>query len=289
MTRSVRAEGPAVREWFAQRSLDWTPMSEGPAILIVDEAEMSAIVIRRLWHTAARISPAPAPARNTGATLVLEAEGRVDYSFRDGRDVPADTADALVYPNASFAGFVSQQPSARIEVVATHRLLDEPSVLPGADDGPAWRALASTINAILNTERSTTPSTRAALGHAIEGLCAALIADRAGAGPDPALFRSAEGTFAAAMQLVNERADDPGFTVEQLADALGVSRQYLARVFSRRGSTPRDALRARRLELADGFTAVGMPTAEVVRRSGFPSQRALSHARRERDAQRFEL
>ncbi|WP_187288821.1 helix-turn-helix domain-containing protein [Microbacterium sp. B19] len=288
MTRSVRAEGPAAREWFAQRSLEWTPMSEGPAILIVDEAEMSAIVIRRLWHTAARIAPAPALARNTGATLVLEAEGRVDYFFRDGRDVPADTAGALVFPNASFAGLVSQQPSARIEVVATHRLLDGPSVLPGADDGPAWRALASTINAILNTDRATTPSTRAALGHAIESLCAALIADRAGAGPDPA-FRSAEGTFAAAMQLVDEQADDPEFTVEQLADALGVSRQYLARVFSRRGSTPRNALRTRRLELAEAFTAVGIPTAEVVRRSGFPSQRALSHARRERDAQRFEL
>lgn len=282
MTRSLRVEGPAVREWFAQRFLDCVPASEGPTILIVDEAEMSAIVIRRLWHTAARFAPTTL-ARNTGATLVLEAEGRADFLFREGRDVAADTADALVYPHASFAGFVSRQPSARIEVVATHRLLDEPSVLPGADDSPAWRALASTVNSILNGDHRLSVAAESALGHAIESLCAALIAGREGADAGASGFRSAQATFAAATRLLTERAADPDFTVEDLADALQVSRQYLARVFARHGRTPSSALRARRLELADALTATGLTVTEVAHRSGFRSARALSHARRDRD------
>ncbi|MEV8240113.1 hypothetical protein AB0O90_07755 [Microbacterium testaceum] len=55
MTRNMRAEGAAVLKWFAQRALVATPVSQGPAVLIVDESEVAGVVVRRLWHTALTI------------------------------------------------------------------------------------------------------------------------------------------------------------------------------------------------------------------------------------------
>ncbi|CAH0245701.1 helix-turn-helix domain-containing protein [Microbacterium sp. Bi128] len=280
MTRNLRAEGPAVVEWFAQRSLVATPVAGSPTVLIVDEAEVAAVVIRRLWHTALVIEPAPRVAH--GSTLVLQAEGAIDVELPGGGR-PLAAGDALVYPDAVFVRATAGQPTARIEIVTAHRLLDEPAALPGADDSPAWRALASTVNAILNGDHRLGVAAESALGHAIESLCAALIAGRAGADAAASGFRSAQATFAAATRLLTERAQDPGFTVEDLAVALQVSRQYLARIFARQGRTPSAALRARRLELADGLAATGLPTPEIARRSGFPSARALLRAKRERD------
>ncbi|MBT9606918.1 AraC family transcriptional regulator [Microbacterium sp.] len=280
MARSLRAEGSAVAEWFAQRSLVVTPPAQGPTILIVDEAEVAALTIRRLWHTALTIEPIPG--RGDGSTLVLQAEGSAALRLTD-TGVDLDAGDAFVYPEATLSRADTSHPTARIEIVSAHRLLDEPASLPGADDSPAWRALASTVNSILNGDHRLSVAAESALGHAIESLCAALIAGRAGADADAAGFRSAQATFAAATRLLTERADDPDFTVEELARALDVSRQYLARVFARQGRTPSSALRARRLELADALGATGLPVAEIAQRSGFPSARALARARRDRD------
>jgi AraC-like DNA-binding protein len=282
MTRTLRTEGSAVVEWFAQRSFVATPVGPGPSALVVDEVEVAGVAVRRLWHTPLTIESTPG-ARN-GSTLVLQAEGTVALSFVGGHMSDLDAGDALVYPQAVLSRVTATQPSARIEIVSPHRLLDEPTPLPGADDGPAWRALASTVNAILNGDHRVSIAVESALGHAIESLCAALVAGRAGTDAEGSGMRSAQATFAAATRLLIERAEEPHFTVEELADALRVSRQYLSRVFARRGSTPSAALRARRLELADALVGSGFPIAEIARRSGFASARALSRARRERDS-----
>lgn len=280
MARSLRAEGSAVVEWFVQRSLVVTPPAQGPTILIVDEAEVAALTIRRVWHTALTIEPIPG--RDDGSTLVLQAEGSAALRLTDA-GVDLEAGDAFVYPEATLSRADTSHPTARIEIVAAHRLLDDPASLPGADDSPAWRALASTVNAILNGDHRLSIAAESALGHAIESLCAALIAGRPGADADASGFRSAQATFAAATRLLTERAGDPDFTVEDLARALDVSRQYLARVFARHGRTPSSALRARRLELADALAATGLPVAEIAQRSGFSSARALARTRRDRD------
>lgn len=280
MARSLRAEGSAVTAWFADRSLAALPSTDGPTILIVDEAEVAALIIRRLWHTALTIEPVPA-ARG-GSTLVLQAEGAAAFRMTE-TTAELQAGDALVYPAAALSRTATSHPTARIEVLSAHSLLDHPAPLPGADDSPAWRALASTVNAILNGDHRLGVAAESALGYAIESLCAALIAGRPGADADASGFRSAQATFAAATRVLTQRAADPEFTVEELARTLDVSRQYLARVFARHGSTPSSALRSRRLELADALVATGLSSTEIARRSGFPSARALSHARRDRD------
>lgn len=280
MARSLRVEGPAVTDWFADRSLVAAPSTEGPTILIVDEAEVAALTVRRLWHTALAIEPMP-EARG-GSTLVLQAEGSAVFRLTVAT-ATLDAGSALVYPAAALSSADTSHPTARIEILCANSLLDHPAPLPGADDSPAWRALASTVNAILNGDHRLGVAAESALGHAIESLCAALIAGRPGADADASGFRSAQATFAAATRLLTDRAADADFTVEELARTLDVSRQYLARVFARQGRTPSSALRARRLELADAFAAAGLSSIEIARRSGFPSTRALSHARRDRD------
>lgn len=280
IARSLRVEGPAVTDWFADRSLVAAPCVEGPTILIVDEAEVAALTVRRLWHTALTIEPTPEV--RGGSTLVLQAEGSAVFRLA-AATTTVEAGSALVYPAAALSCANTSHPTARIEILSANSLLDHPAPLPGADDSPAWRALASTVNAILNGDHRLGVAAESALGHAVESLCAALIAGRPGADADASGFRSARATFATATRILTERASDPEFTVEELARTLGVSRQYLARVFARQGRTPSSALRARRLELADAFTATGLSSAEIARRSGFSSVRALSHARRDRD------
>ncbi|MFG6278743.1 helix-turn-helix domain-containing protein [Microbacterium sp. 5K110] len=280
MARSLRVEGSAVIDWFAERSLAAAPDPRVPTILIADEAEVAALTIRRVWHTGATIQPLDES--GPGSILVLQAEGSTTLRMTD-TNAELEAGDALLYPHAALSSATTSHPTARIEILSVHSLLGHPAPLPGADDSPAWRALASTVNAILNGDHRLGVAAESALGHAIESLCAALIAGRPGADADASGFRSAQATFAAATRVLTERAADPDFTVEELARTLDVSRQYLARVFARHGSTPRSALRARRLELADALAATGLSSTEIARRSGFPSARALSHARRDRD------
>lgn len=280
MARSLRAEGAAVIDWFAERSLAAIPDPQVPTILIADEAEVATLTIRRVWHTGLAIEPRDEP--SAGSFLVLQAEGSAAFRMT-GTNAELHAGDALVYPHAALSRATTSHPTARIEILSAHSLLDHPAPLPGADHSPAWRALASTVNAILNGDHRLGVAAESALGHAIESLCAALIAGRPGADADASGFRSAQATFAAATRLLTERAGDPDFTVEELARTLDVSRQYLARVFARHGSTPSSALRARRLELADALAGTGLRSVEIARRSGFPSARALSHARRDRD------
>ena len=141
----MRAEGAAVVEWFAQRSLVATPVSQGPSVLIVDESEVAGVVVRRLWHTALTIEPAPSP--RTGSTLVLQAEGSVGVGLV-GSAADLGAGDALVYPDADLVGLRVARPTARIEVASTHRLFEEPARLPGADDGPWWRGVGTNVNTV---------------------------------------------------------------------------------------------------------------------------------------------
>ncbi|KZE40490.1 helix-turn-helix domain-containing protein [Microbacterium sp. T32] len=289
MTQTLRAEGPAVHEWFGQRGLRSARVTDGPMILIVDEIDLSPLIVRRLWHTPLLLTPSAATAAGEGATLALQAEGPAHLVFGDGRIVDTDAGAALGYPHSRWVSSSSEAPTARIEIVSRHLPLADPTLLPGADDGPVWRALASTVNAILNSDPPVTPRTRAPLQRAIESLCVALIADRPDGSRRAEAPRSAHATYDTALALIDENAASPDFTVDELARQLRVSRQYLARVFARRGSTPRNALRARRLDLADALLATGVTLSDAVDGSGFASARALSRARRERDGQLIEF
>ena len=140
MARSLRAEGAAVLDWFAERSLSATPDPRVPTILIADEAEVAALTVRRVWHTGLAIEPSDEPSDRS--SLVLQAEGSARFRMT-GTNAELDAGDALVYPHSALSSATTSHPTARIEILTAHSLLDHPAPLPGADDSPAWRALAS--------------------------------------------------------------------------------------------------------------------------------------------------
>lgn len=279
----LRAEGDELRRLFAERGLRAEPVASATPVapvLFLDQIDLAGVTLRRVWHTPLSLSPADADRPRTGFTLVLQAEGATRWSWRDGQtSTTTGAGGALVYPAPEFAGAVCEAASGRIEIESRHLPVRAVTPLPGADDGPAWKALASTVNAVFNNERALHPETRGPLRDAIERLCVALIAGREREG-DEAASASSDTTYASAMAVIHERATHPDFSVEELATVVGISRQYLARVFARRATTPRDALRARRWEVAQGLLAAGASLSEAAARSGFPSARALAHARR---------
>ncbi|RWR21210.1 hypothetical protein D8Y23_04300, partial [Microbacterium enclense] len=133
MARSLRAEGAAVIDWFAERSLAATPDPRVPTILIADEAEVAALTIRRVWHTGLAIEPRDE--LSAGSFLVLQAEGSAAFRMT-GTNTELEAGDALAYPPADLSRAKTSHPTARIEILSANSLLDHPAPLPGADDSP---------------------------------------------------------------------------------------------------------------------------------------------------------
>ncbi len=149
----------------------------------------------------------------------------------------------------------------------------------------AWKALAHTVNVLLNDESPIAPSVAHALGSAVESLTHAMERE----GVDTPTREQRGGTlYARAMALIDATASQPTTTVGTIADRLGVSRAHLARVFrdhcasSGTMDTPRSVILARRLAMAEHALSLDphRDLSTVAAESGFPSARALRSARR---------
>ncbi len=279
----LRAEGEGVLEWFETRGWKARPLSAMTPTLFVDEAVILDVRVRRVWHTPLAVVPAPRRGDTPRDTVVLQAEGTTRWSWTDAvMPIVAGENDALAYPGRSRPEVVADTPGGRLEIETAALPLSEPTRLLGAEDGPLWRVLASTVNALFNNDPARVPSTsQVPLRNAVEQLCVALAASVA---PVESVTGAGHATWSAAMQVILEEAARPEFSVDELAERVHVSRQYLARVFARRGTTPREAIVARREQLADALLAVGASPIDAAVRAGFGSARALSSARRRRAA-----
>lgn len=73
---------------------------------------------------------------------------------------------------------------------------------------------------------------------------------------------------------------DPDFTVEALADALNISTRQLQRHYAQLGTTPSEALKALRIEIATGLMErqPSLPRKQIAARAGFRSVAALRRA-----------
>lgn len=276
-----RAEGDELRRWFADRGLIAEPIAASTPVLFFDEIELPPVTLRRVRHTPLALSPSSSPEGDRWSTVVLQTEGVTDWGWADDERTETTRAgDALVHPASTLRVATSVVASARIEITAPHLPIDGETRLPTADDGPSWSALAAATEAILGDVARVPPSAREQLGAGIEKLCVALIAARA-RDESGASSGGSHELFAAAMAVIRDEAVRADFSVQHLAASLGVSRQYLARVFARHGCSPRDAVRRRRWEVADALLAAGFARDEVVARSGFASARSLARVRRE--------
>jgi AraC-like DNA-binding protein len=183
-------------------------------------------------------------------------------------------------------------PSARIEIEAPAddalAALDTSSSPAATWTGPRqeWphAALISLVNIVLNIDPTTPLIDPSRLAVALRACLDTFVAhsDAPAVIVTPSKVRSLVDRAREAME---RRAPDPDFTVEKLASELGVTREYLWRVFTAELSiSPRDALRAHRRQAAVDFLEDTRESGDRVdmnalaRRTGFGSHHALRRA-----------
>ncbi|WP_181110194.1 MULTISPECIES: AraC family transcriptional regulator [unclassified Rathayibacter] len=258
------------------RRLGWIPRRPLPHGAVVDAITSPRLSLSRAWLQSGEFEILPHPGR-LRVLFSADGIGRVRIGDVDHR-LPPGSALMTRASTVQYAAAVS--PWARFEWQL------RPSVLQGSGFSsimdtvldlpePYWRALTGAANTVLNFD--VEPSDAAfehfeiASEHLIASAFSALL---------PALDRedrSAAGVLAAGTRLIERHYRDRSFTVETLAETLGVSVSHLHRAFSSAGTTPRQqierwrAFEAQRL-LDELGSRSGADLDRVAQSAGFSSR-----------------
>ncbi|MFZ8758260.1 hypothetical protein ACO03V_12660 [Microbacterium sp. HMH0099] len=281
-----RLDQGRVNEWLAARGW-WgaKPSSVEQRALVADEIAAPRYTLRRLWHTAAtleyRNEPGPDAADRLRVIFLVDGEAKLSV---DGLDHRLRSDDVAVIPDGHQLGLVTESPTARIE--ADFPCPPVLSLRPFTLFSSGTRAASvasevflSTVNATLNSDGTLSPPFLQTLQKVLEDAVELLFveADR------PPLQRDARRLYMDALAYIETWGHGTDMTVESLVEAMGVSRQYLSRVFARRGTSPGLEIRRHRLRLSDRLRATGLVTAEeAALTSGFGSVRAMQRAQKDR-------
>ncbi|WP_139344456.1 hypothetical protein [Rathayibacter sp. VKM Ac-2630] len=260
----------------------------------VDERYVSGHLLTRTWHGAAT-GVVTAPPGSALFVLQLDAE----ITISPPEKTAGSDGSVVISAGSSFALAPGQRarmdvrrPSARIEIEApatgTLSALD-PSSFPAARWSNArqeWphAALISLVNIVLNTDPALPLVDTSRLAVTIHSCLEGFVA-HSDAPVAVVTQTGAQSLVRRAREALERRAPDPDFTVEKLASELGVTREYLWRVFTAELSiSPRDALRAHRRQAAVDFLEDTRESGDRVdmnalaRRTGFGSHHALRRA-----------
>lgn len=277
--RRVHVTGPAMNQWFREQG--WIAEAGRDAVqhAFVDEMSLSGIAVRRIWHTPVAMTRAmDADVSIQRVWLQVQASCRI----RDARSVVSvlGEREALVWTGKGLASLESTHPVARIEVeVDPAGSAREEALLHLKTDETAlhtvWTCLAGTVNVLLNADIPLDDRSSRFLAQAVTALADAI-------SRPPASGDGAAGAdiVRAARQLLAANAMDATYTVGRAAEEIGVSRSHLTRLLSAAGESPREVLRAVRVEAARRAFALD-PHADphvVAENSGFRSVRALRGA-----------
>ncbi len=279
--------GSAAQRWFASRGWWAHPLAGSePFRVFADEVSIASFVVRRVWHTAAVLTPTtPTSARDLQPAVLLQVEGSVTVDTASSTPVTLSPGGAVLLPPGIVPAFQSPQSSARIEVRARPRLpaaRGTRRILTAGAPTTSWRLLANTVNAFLNCDVDTEADSFTAIQSAIEYLATALaveIALNAQDTDDPPLMNSFARLRSRSDRIIYRNADSASFTVARLAAELGVSRSYLARAYAEADTTPSERIRTVRLELLGG-TPPDVRDETHATLVGFSSLRALKRAAR---------
>ncbi|KTR96332.1 hypothetical protein NS220_02605 [Microbacterium testaceum] len=279
--------GAAAQRWFTTRGWHAEPLAgSDPLRVFADEVSVDSFMVRRVWHTAAVLTPiAPRLAAEPQPGILLQVEGdlTVDSFVSDPVRLSAG-GSARIGPGI-LPAYRAPQSTARIEVRSRSRLAtarEVQGVLAVDTLTSSWRLLANTVNALLNGEVDTDADSFTAVQSAIEYLASAVASEIAPVVP-PAERDTTTTAFTRlrlrSEHVIHRHANSPEFTVAVLADKLGVSRSYLARAYVGTDTTPSERIRAVRLELAAGASADVSGETRATR-AGFSSSRAFKRAER---------
>jgi AraC-like DNA-binding protein len=280
------------RTWTAAerrlRRLGWIPRRPLPHGAVVDAITSPRLSLSRAWMPSGEFDVLPRPGR-LRVLFSADGIGRLSVGGVDHR-LPPGSALVTRASNTQYAAAVS--PWARFEwqfrpsVLRASEfasIMDTVLVLPE----PYWRALTGAANTVLNVD--VEPSGAAfehfeiASEHLIASAVSALL---------PSLDqqdRSPAAVFANGTRLIERHFRDRSFSVESLAEALGVSVSHLHRAFSTAGTTPRQQIeRWRAFEaqrLLDGLhSPSGADLDRVAQSAGFSSRIHMQRTFRRIDA-----
>jgi AraC-like DNA-binding protein len=290
LRRGVSLRGAAAIGWLEARGSSVTDRAD--VSLVTDELTGDGFRLARLWHTAAAVEMTGSAGSTRvvvpveGRTFVVAEGGRVRSELAPGAVlVLAEGAVEVTTPDPSIARFEIALESGMIpgplrELIGAHAVLAEVPV--------SFRvALVSAANAVLNTELDLRSQGLPALRLAFSHLAVAIVsAGLEGAGRER-FSRRELALQRRAMEVIAERARDPEFTIERLAQELSISERYVHRVFSAAGSSPALEIRAARAAVArsysEGAVGRGLTAEERARLAGFANATAMRRALRRTD------
>ncbi|QHC68253.1 hypothetical protein GSU68_17865 [Rathayibacter sp. VKM Ac-2759] len=270
--RGLSLQGPPVVDWFAGRSASITSPSR--LQLFADEIAADGFRLGRVWTSAARIDVDAHPLLTR---LLFQVDGDTGLLL-GGRPGTFSAGDVAVIPPGTPFTLRSEEGTARYEIEVRLSGVPDP-VLAAIGEGLVLRTpdsvlrtvFLSTATEALNSDVQVTDpgfaSFRIAMAHLAIGF---LIGELDG---EPRSRLS--DLRRRADEIIADRAADPDFGVAALALELGVSRDYLFRIYRATGTTPGNELRAVRVALAASHPGA---QAEVARLAGFRNVKALRRA-----------
>lgn len=283
-------DADAIR-WLAERGWSVTASRSAALRLYVDELSTPRITIRRIWHTPMTLE-FTGESDDTGpsAGLVLQVEGDAQLSIGQQATHVLRPYSTAVFSTSADMRLISHKPTARVEVLARQlhpRWLDEDPgrIVDREGAGPSWSVFTSLTNAVMNAAVDPSRTSFPMIEDALESAAFALLADAQVAVPAAGIGGRLDELYEEACRVIRQRAGDVNFTVQHLADHLGVSRRYLSKSFAARGERPNWRLRDERVSLAlrmlnHSPTTRTPDSDKVAALAGFPSSRAMREALR---------
>ncbi|SMH29915.1 hypothetical protein SAMN06295885_0363 [Rathayibacter oskolensis] len=289
-TRGVALSGRDARAWLADRGWDPVPGDARPLRLFADEVRLGSYRVARVWHTPFRIRNVrgrPDPER-PGIELVTVVDGSLAVGGADGESSVAKGSSILL-PLDSAVEISSTEPTGRVEFSLPLRDPLGSSALPSAatvlDPSDFSRILVVLASSILASPLTPAANGYPQLMNAVEDAALAFLRSTAAAERTGYVSSAEAALFSRAVDIIDEEAGDPSFTVAVLARRLRVSAQRVGQVFAAQGSTAQAHVRAVRVARATRLLEERRVTSadereSIARAAGFRTARTMAASMR---------
>lgn len=292
-SRGVALSGDEASAWLADRG--WSVMwADGPLRLFADEVRVRELRMARVWHTplrAARSASGGSEGEPPRSELFSVVDGNLAMTWTEDR-VTIPKSRSVLVPTRSGVELESTESTGRVEFSLPHRapsaffaLPSVGTVLESSDFSRILVALASSVLASPLTPRE---NGYPQLMNAVEDAALAFLRNAAAIARNPLASSGEAALYSRAIDLIDEEAGDPDFSVTVLAQRLRVSARRVRQVFAAHGSTAHGHIRAIRVDramrlLEDRRATNAAERESIARAAGFRTGRAMSASFRDVD------